>query len=313
MSTNGISSSLQYELMASVLNSIGNEGMIGGSDDSSSSDFGSTDQLGAFDTILQGLVASSQNGNSTPNSAETALLSVLGSGLDGSSSNSSGSSDLSSLSSLSGLSALSGLNSTSGLNSLNGLSALNGLNSSSSTSGLDGLNNLGALSELQSLGNLNLSGNNYLGPLTYNNGSSNASNSNFSSGNSAIDQAVNNASQKYGVDKNLIMSVMEQESDFNPDATSSAGAMGLMQLMPGTASELGVTNPYDINQNIDGGTKYLKSLLDTFGSNKLAIAAYNAGPGAVQNSGGDMEKLPSETRDYVSKVSSYYNNMSKLV
>lgn len=131
-------------------------------------------------------------------------------------------------------------------------------------------------------------------------------NSDVSSGNTSIDQAVDNASKKYGVDKNLILAVIKQESGFNPKSTSGVGAMGLMQLMPGTAKELGVSNAYDINQNVDGGTKYLKSLLNTFGDYKLAAAAYNAGPGAVKSSGENISKLPSETRNYVSKVSQYY-------
>lgn|GEM_PF-1006396 len=125
--------------------------------------------------------------------------------------------------------------------------------------------------------------------------------------NLSIEQAVDNASKKYGVDKNLILAVIKQESSFNPNSTSSCGAMGLMQLMPGTASELGVNNAYDINQNVDGGTKYLKSLLDTFGNSKMAIAAYNAGPGAVEKSGENINRLPSETINYVSKVSAYYS------
>lgn len=127
--------------------------------------------------------------------------------------------------------------------------------------------------------------------------------------NLSIDQAVDNASKKYAVDKKLVLAVIHQESSFNPNSTSSAGAMGLMQLMPGTAKELGVSNAYDINQNVDGGTKYLKSLLDTFGNYKMAIAAYNAGPGAVKNSGENISKLPSETQDYVAKVSKYYQNV----
>lgn len=81
-----------------------------------------------------------------------------------------------------------------------------------------------------------------------------------------------------------------------------------MQLMPSTARELGVTNPYDVQQNIDGGTKYLKQLLNNFSDMKLAVAAYNAGPGAVQRSNGNIGSLPSETRNYVSKVLGYYNS-----
>lgn len=130
----------------------------------------------------------------------------------------------------------------------------------------------------------------------------------INSGNVSIDQAVDAASKKYGVDKKLIMSVIKQESDFDPNSTSGVGAEGLMQLMPGTARELGVTNAYDVSQNVDGGTKYLKNLLNKFSDMRLAVAAYNAGPGAVQNSGGNISKLPSETRNYVSKVLGYYNS-----
>lgn len=127
------------------------------------------------------------------------------------------------------------------------------------------------------------------------------------SGNTSIDKAVEDASKKYGVDKKLIMSVIKQESDFDPNSTSYVGAEGLMQLMPSTARELGVTNAYDIGQNVDGGTKYLKELLDMFGNTKLAVAAYNAGPGAVKNSGGNISALPNETKNYVAKVLGYYN------
>lgn len=135
--------------------------------------------------------------------------------------------------------------------------------------------------------------------------------SDIKSGNSSIDEAVENASRKYGVDKDLIMAVIKQESDFNPQSESHAGAMGLMQLMPGTASELGVTNPYDVDQNVDAGTEYLKNMLDMYGNSKeLALAAYNAGPGTLKNKGvtssSDIAKLPYETRNYVQKVMQYY-------
>lgn len=126
-----------------------------------------------------------------------------------------------------------------------------------------------------------------------------------------IDEAVEKASAKYNVDKDLIMSVINQESAFNPYAKSSAGAMGLMQLMPGTADEMGVTDPYNVDENIDGGTHYLKSLLDMYAQNKeLALSAYNAGPGTLLQRGVDsiseIDKLPNETRNYVSNIMKSY-------
>lgn len=135
----------------------------------------------------------------------------------------------------------------------------------------------------------------------------------INSGNMNIDEAVEKASRKYGIDKNLIMAVIKQESDFNPNATSGAGAMGLMQLMPGTARELGVSNAYNVQQNVDGGTEYLRELLNMYGNSKeMALAAYNAGSGTLKSRGvnntSGISRLPYETRDYVQKVMSYYNN-----
>lgn len=119
-----------------------------------------------------------------------------------------------------------------------------------------------------------------------------------------INTAIQNASTTYGVPANLIRAVIQQESGMNPDAVSSAGAIGLMQLMPDTASSLGVTNPYDPVQNINGGTEYLSNLLQQFsGNTQMALAAYNAGPGAVEANNG-IPPYP-ETTSYVNNVLSY--------
>lgn len=121
---------------------------------------------------------------------------------------------------------------------------------------------------------------------------------------SEIAIAIASASARYEMDPNLIRAVIRAESSYNPNAVSSAGAMGLMQLMPRTAESLGVTDPFNISQNVHGGTKYLRNLLDRFdGDLELALAGYNAGAGNVIRHGG----IPPfrETQNYVPRVKEF--------
>ena len=118
---------------------------------------------------------------------------------------------------------------------------------------------------------------------------------------SEFDSLIEQHAQANSLNPLLVRAVIEAESAFNPRAVSRVGAMGLMQLMPGTARDLGVADPFDPDENIRGGTKYLRSLLDRFdGDINLALAAYNAGPGAVEKYDGVPPYR--ETRNYVAKI-----------
>lgn len=117
------------------------------------------------------------------------------------------------------------------------------------------------------------------------------------------------ASRQYSLDPNIIKAIIKIESNFDPKAVSRKGAMGLMQLMPGTALGLGVSNPFDPGQNIRGGTKYFKKLMNMFNGNiKLALAGYNAGENAVIKYGYSIPPY-NETENYVEKVLYHYNNL----
>lgn len=128
-------------------------------------------------------------------------------------------------------------------------------------------------------------------------------------GKSAIEAGIRKAATRYALSPDLIRAVVKVESNYQPRAVSPAGAQGLMQLMPATARELGVADPFDIEQNIDGGTRYLRRMLDQFGGDlKLALSAYNAGPGTVVRYDGDVPYA--ETRTYVARVLHYLDRCS---
>ena len=123
-----------------------------------------------------------------------------------------------------------------------------------------------------------------------------------------IDSAIEAAARQHNVDPNLVRAIIKVESNFNPGAVSNKGAMGLMQLMPGTAHQLSVTNPFDPQQNVDAGVRHLKQLLNNFGGDlSLTLAAYNAGEGAVTRSNGVPRN--GQTPNYVKRITDlYWNN-----
>jgi len=120
-----------------------------------------------------------------------------------------------------------------------------------------------------------------------------------------VDKAIDDAAARHNVDPNLVRSVIKVESNFNPNAVSRKGAMGLMQLMPETARSLNVSNPFDPQQNVDAGVRHLKKLLDSYGGDlRLSLAAYNAGAGAVARSAGVPRFF--ETQNYVRRITNIY-------
>lgn len=229
---------------------------------------------GLFAQLLGGLLSSSADS--------------LGAGLGYNSSLSDTDLGLTGYSGLAGYSGLTGLSSSysgySGLTSLT--SGYSGLSGTTGWPGLSGLTGLSGYSGMQG--------------LTAGNGAA-----------SAYDGLIAAASARYGVDPALIKGVIQSESSFQPNAVSSAGAKGLMQLMDGTARGLGVTDSFDPAQNIDAGTRYLSFLLRKYDGNEAtALAAYNAGPGTIDRLGlrtnedvvARQSELPSETQAYVRKV-----------
>jgi len=131
--------------------------------------------------------------------------------------------------------------------------------------------------------------------------------SNISSRSEELDKVLKTASEKYSIPVQLIKAVIQQESGFNSQAVSSRGAMGLMQLMPQTAELLGVENPFDISENVLGGTRYLRELLNLYQGNlNRALAAYNAGPHKV---GEDIPEIL-ETRNFIKSVLDLYESYS---
>lgn len=188
----------------------------------------------------------------------------------------------------------------------------------------DGLNELAsATSNAQTAKQIQqkyLTGQNLLDiPLVINGENVNYSSSSYTPSNASkaelekIYSAVQRAAKEYGVDENLIYAIIKQESDFDSTCTSGVGAAGLMQIMPSNFSYLGITDAYDVDQNVNGGTKLLKEYLNQYGGDiQMALMAYNGGPGTMQRRGvtsaDDLYKMPEETQNYVPKVMGYYQS-----
>ena len=212
-------------------------------------------------------------------------------------------------SSISDLSSLSGCKCNSGLESILGLSSINGLTSTSDSSSTSSAFNIMFTSLLNAISQKNKT-------------VKNESNKNYVTAdvsNLTVDERIENAvqlySNKYGVDSNLVKAIIKTESNFDPNVVSSAGAKGLMQLMPENCRDLGVEDPFNIEQNIEGGVKHIKEYIDRYdGDIEMALMAYNGGPTRMMNRGvtsiDDIYKMPKETQNYVPKVMSYYRGFT---
>ena len=214
-------------------------------------------------------------------------------------------------------SAINGTDSTGGTDSSSLLSSL--LGGSSDTSSSDGL--IAGGQSLESLAmQLNpslgyLSSNAYSLGSILNNGASSVSTNSSDANMQQIYASVNKYAKQYGVDPNFVLAIIKNESDFQPNCVSSVGATGLMQLMPENFSTYGVSNPYNIDQNIKGGVALFKQNLNQYnGDYTLAYMAYGAGSGTMQRRGvtsaSDLYKMPQETQVSVPRVLKYYQEFS---